>query len=164
MLRVVHFFESINNPVGLTKFVIGKIANNFFALAQVGPQIFWFPINVVGDNSICSIQNRLCAAIVLCQHHCCYFRKRIFKLHDVAKVSTAEAIHALVCVTDNTHVVVQCAQQQHNLVLRHVGVLILVNQNVLKTLLVRAQHVGVLAKQSHRIGQQIVKVHCTGAL
>ena len=111
MLRVVHFFESINNPVGLTKFVIGKIANNFFALAQVGPQIFWFPINVVGDNSICSIQNRLCAAIVLCQHHCCYFRKRIFKLHDVAKVGSAKAIHTLVGVAHHTHVVVQCAQQ-----------------------------------------------------
>ena len=153
MFRVVHFFEPINNPVGLAKFVIGKITNYFFAFTQVGPQIFRLAINVVGDDRICGIQNRLCTSIILCQHHCRHFRKCIFKLHDVAKVGTAKAIHALVGITNHTHVVVQCTQQQHNLVLRHVGVLILINQNMFETLLVSAQYVGVLAKQSNRICQ-----------
>ena len=31
MFRVVHFFEPINNPVGLAKFVISKVTNYFFA-------------------------------------------------------------------------------------------------------------------------------------
>ena len=146
MLRVVHLFEPIDDPIGLTKLVISKVTNDFFTLTQVGPQIFGLAINIVRDDGVCGIQNGLRAAIVLRQHHCCYFGKRIFKLHDVAKVGSAKAIHTLVGVAHHTHVVVQRTQQQHDLVLRHVGVLIFINQNMLKTLLVCAQYVGVLAK------------------
>ena len=164
MLGVVHFLEPIDNPVCLAKLVVGKVTNDFFTLTQVGPQIFGLAINIVRDDGVCRIQNGLRAAIVLRQHNCCYFGKRIFKLHDVPKVSSAKAIHTLVGVAHHTHIVVQSTQQQHDLVLRHVGILIFVNQNMLKTLLVCAQYVGVLAKQPHRVGQQVIKVHRASAL
>ena len=164
MFIVMQLFQSGNHPFGFVKFIIGEIANNLFALALIGPQVFGFATGVVRDDCIRSIQNGLRASIILRKHHSGYFGESIFKFQDVAEVCTAEAIHALVGVAYNAHIVMQCAEHDHNGILRHVRVLILVNKNVLETLLIHTQHVGVLTEQTHHIGEQIIEVHCSGAL
>ena len=164
MLLVVQFFQTRNHPFGFIKFVIGEIANDLLALPLIGPQVFWFATCIVRDNCIRCIQNGLRASIILCKHHSGHFRECIFEFQDVAEVGATEAIHTLVGVAHNTHVVMQCAKHDHNGVLRHVCVLVFVNENVLKTLLIHPQNIGVLTEQAHHIGEQVVEVHCSGAL
>ena len=55
-------------------------------------------------------------------------------------------------------------EQQDELVLRRVGVLVLVDQDVLEALLVVREHVGVLAEQRDGVHEQVVEVHRAGLL
>ena len=45
--------------------------------------------------------------------------------------------------------------------LRHIGVLILIDQNIAEKLTVMPQHIGIIAQEHIRIVEQIVKVHRT---
>jgi len=53
---------------------------------------------------------------------------------------------------------------ERKLVLRHVGVLVLVDQHVLESLLIVGKHIGVLAEQLHGLHQQVVEIHRARAL
>ena len=164
MLLVVQLFQTRNHPFGFIKFVIGKIPHDLLAHALISPQVFRFATCIVRNNCVRGIQNGLRASVILRKHHSGYFRESIFKFQDVAEVRATEAIHALVGVAHDTHIVMQCTKHDHDGVLRHVGVLIFVNENVLKALLIHTQHVGVLTEQAHHIGEQIIEVHCPSTL
>ena len=146
MFLIVQLFQTRNHPFGFIKFIVSEIANDLFAFPLIGPQIFWFTPRIVGDDCVSGIQNGLRASVILCKHHCGYFRECIFKFQNIAEVCTTEAIHTLIGVTHHTDVVMQCAEHDHNGVLCHVRVLILVNKNVLKTLLIHPQNVRVLTE------------------
>ena len=53
---------------------------------------------------------------------------------------------------------------QHDLVLGPVGVLVLVDEDVLEALLVVLEHVGMLVEQPHGDREQVVEVHGAGPL
>ena len=56
------------------------------------------------------------------------------------------------------------ASSEDDLVLGHVGVLVLVDQDVLESLAIVLEHVGVLAEQLDDLHQQVVEVHRPGLL
>ena len=55
-----------------------------------------------------------------------------------------------------------CGEHEDDLVLGHVGVLVLVDEDVLEAVLERREHIGVLAEQAHHVHQQVVEVHSAG--
>ena len=59
-------------------------------------------------------------------------------------------------------VVVAAGEEQDDLVLGLVGVLVLVDEDVLEALAVVLEHVGVVAQQAHRVDEQVVEVHRPG--
>ncbi|CAB4989526.1 unannotated protein [freshwater metagenome] len=136
MAAVVLLLQLRDNPTPLVVFVVGVVPNNLFALTQIRPQLFRFSLDIVGDDRIGRIQNGLGAAVVLCQNHRCHFGKRGFKLQNVAEVGATKSVHTLVGVTHNTHIVVKRAKHQHDGVLRHVRVLVFVDQNMFKAFLI----------------------------
>ena len=69
---------------------------------------------------------------------------------------------ALVAVTDHADVAVAVGDELDQLVLGLVGVLVLVDEDVLEPLLVLLQHVGGLAQQLDGLGEQVVEVHGVG--
>ena len=71
---------------------------------------------------------------------------------------------ALIGVSDHADVVVGLAEHEHDLVLRAVRVLVLVDEHVLEALLVVRQHVGMLTEQLHREREDVVEVERAGAL
>ena len=50
-------------------------------------------------------------------------------------------------------------EHEDDLVLRLVGVLVLVDEDVLEALPVVLEHVGVIAEQAHGVDEQVVEVH-----
>ena len=136
MAAVVLLLQLRDNPTPLVMFVVGVVANNLFALTQIRPQLFGLSLDIVGNHRIGRIQDGLGTAIVLSQNHCCHFGKRRFKLQDVAEVGAAKSVHALIGVAHNAHIVVKRAKHQDNGVLRHVGVLVFVDQNMFKAFLI----------------------------
>ena len=154
----------LRNPARFIVLIIGVITHNGVACSGVAPEVLRLALNVVGNYCIGCIQNVLCAAVVLCQHHSGDIGKGFLKLHDVAKICTAETIDRLVGVAHNTNVVMLCTEHKNNFILRDVGVLVLIYQNMLKALLVHTKNIGVLLEELHRTHEQIVKVHCPRAL
>ena len=69
---------------------------------------------------------------------------------------------ALVGVADDGDVVVAAGEEQDDLVLRLVGVLVLVDEDVLEALAVVLEHVGVVAEQADGVDEQVVEVHRPG--
>ncbi len=59
---------------------------------------------------------------------------------------------------------VRPAEHQHDLVLRAVRVLVLVDEHVLEALLVVREHVGMLTEQLHRQREDVVEVERAGPL
>ena len=66
---------------------------------------------------------------------------------------------ALVRVTNDGHVVVTTGEHEDDLVLCLVGVLVLVDEDVLEALPVVLEHVGVVSEQAHGVDEQVVEVH-----
>ena len=65
-------------------------------------------------------------------------------------------------VAHHADVLVVLGQLEHDAVLGHVRVLILVHKNVAELLLVAGQHVGMVAEEQEGIEQQVVEVHRVG--
>ena len=109
-------------------------------------------------NGVCRIQYIFGGAIVLLKPHYLCALKVLFKAEYVLYIRAAPAVYALVIVAHNAKVAVLSAQHFNKPVLRHVGILIFVHENILEAVLVLFKHLGALFKQLYRFHEQIVKV------
>ena len=147
---------------GLVALVLGVVAHDAVARAGVGPQVLRLARRVVGDHRVGGVEDRLGAAVVLVEHDRRDVGEGVLELHDVAVVGAAEAVHRLVGVADDGDVVVAAGEQEDDLVLGLVGVLVLVDEDVLEALAVVLEHVGVVAEQADGVDEQVVEVHRPG--
>ena len=104
------------------------------------------------------VENRLRGAVVLLEHDLRRIREVVFEGEDVAHVCAPEAVHGLVVVAHNRHVAMLCAEDLDELVLRLVGVLVLVDEQVKESILVVLTNRVRLAKQRHGAEQQVVEI------
>ncbi len=140
------------------------VADDPVAHAGIGPQRLGLAFEVVLDHGVGGIEDRLRRPVVLIEHDRGDLRKRILELQDVPEVGAAEAVHTLIGVADDADVVVAAGEEQDDLVLGLVGVLELVDEDVLEPLAVVLEHVGVLAEELDDVEQQVVEVHRPGLL
>ena len=82
------------------------------------------------------------------------------KTHNILDCSASEAVNALVVVTYNANIVIFACEKisKHILCIR--SVLILVNNYVLKLVLISFQNIGIFLEKSNRVENHIVKIHC----
>ena len=97
-------------------------------------------------------------AIVLFQADDLRFGKIFFELENVSNIRPAPGVDGLVFIADGAHVVPGTSQRPHEFILRAVGVLIFINQNVLKSLVVILANVRGRFQQAHSFKQQVVEV------
>ena len=134
------------------------VADERAALA-LGPELFAFAANVVGDDRAGGFKNDLRGAVVLLEADDAGVGKIFFELENVANVGAAPGIDALILVADGADVLVLAGQQLHQLVLRTVGVLVLVDQYILIAALVALAHFAGDFEQARGFEQQVVEVH-----
>ena len=135
------------------------VAHDAVAAPGVGPQVLRLARRVVGDHRVRRVEDLLRAAVVLVEDDGRDVGEGVLELHDVAVVGAAEAVHRLVRVADDRDVVVAAGEEQDDLVLGLVGVLVLVDEDVLEALPVVLEHVGVVAQQADGVDEQVVEVH-----
>src|SRR5690606_1324678 len=82
-----------------------------------------------------------------------------FKIEDILDIGSSEGVDALSIVAHYTDVFVDGGQFTDNQVLRKIGILILIDHEVFKLVLVFMQYIGKLPKQHVRFKQQIIKIH-----
>jgi hypothetical protein len=84
--------------------------------------------------------------------------KVVLEGQNIAHICSPEAVDRLIVITDHRHVAMLRAEDLHELVLRLVRVLILIDEQMQKTVLViLANGVG-FTKQRHRAQQEVVEV------
>ncbi len=140
--------------LGVARFKIAKIRARAFRRAQRLAQSF----RIVRDHRASRIQNILRGAIVSLQLHDSRAGKVARKTQQNRDVRAAPAVDGLVFIADDTQVVFRPSQQPQQVVLHAVGVLILVDVDVLKTGLPLFAHCRHFSKQAHRAQQKIVKI------
>ena len=87
-----------------------------------------------------------------------------FKAEDISNVRASKTVDGLVFVPDSGNVLVNVGQIADQIVLRTIGILILVNQDVAVPLPVPLPHLRVVRQQPHGQQNEVVKVHGVGAL
>jgi len=108
---------------------------------------------VFGDHAVRGFEDHLGGAVVLLELHERRAREVVLKGEHVAHVGPAPAIDRLVVVADHAEVAVPPRQLLHEEVLRGVGILELVHQDVDEPVLPVRQPLGVLAEQREGMEQ-----------
>ena len=121
-------------------------------------------LRVAGDHRVGRIDDRARRTVVLLQFE--DHRRGVVFLErkDVLDLGPAERIDRLRVVAHDADLRMGLRQAADNRVLRIVGVLILVHQNIAELLLITGQHVGAVAQQDVGLQQQVVEVHRPVAL
>ena len=117
---------------------------------------------VVGDHRGRAFEDDLSGAVVLFEADGADVGEVLLELQNVAYVRAAPTVDGLVLVADDADVSRGPGQQLHQLVLRAVGVLILVDEDVLVTAVVSLTDLGDGLEQAHGLQQQIVEVERVG--
>ena len=152
----------MHEPARLVVLVLGVVALDQLAADLLGPQRLWLAQQVVGDDGVGGIEDRLRGTVVLLEHDHGGVGEGVLELEDVAHVGGAEPVDGLVAVAHHAQVAVALGQQEHELVLGPVGVLVLVDQHVAEALLVVGQHLGLATEELHRDHEKVVEVHGAG--
>ena len=134
-----------NKPRFLT---LGKaaVAGQKCTAGFFGPQAFIFSALVVTYHMIGRIQNTLGRTIVFLQLNHTGLRIILFKTQNIADIGTTPLINRLVVVPYYTQILIFLCQQFDQYILCHIGILILVHQNIAEPLLITIQHIGIFLK------------------
>src|ERR1700682_34348 len=98
-------------------------------------------------------------AVVLPELHDGRAGKVLLEVQDVVDVGPAEAVDRLVLVTNGHDVAPPASEQLHELVLGVVRVLVLVDEQVLETLVKLFADVGMLFEQPDVLADEVVEIH-----
>ncbi len=128
-------------------------------IAGGGPELLALALGVVVDHAPRRAENGAGGAVVLLQLDQLRAGEVALEVEDVAHLGTAPAVDRLVFVTHGADIAPGPGQQAHHFVLRAVGVLVLVHQQVAETLLVEFGQPRFLVEQPHGEQQQVVEVN-----
>ena len=85
-------------------------------------------------------------------------RKVALEFQDVADLGAAPAIDRLVVVADAAQVALRAGQQPKPQILRHIGVLILVDHDVRDAIVIFGQHVGMRLQHRQHVKKQVAEI------
>ena len=121
----------LTDELGLRSGIFGDEHRDRISLGQTGPKGLLLAMDIVGDQRGRRVQNRLTGTVVLFELDDAGTGEIGFVPEDVLNVGPAESVDGLVFVTDSTEILMPGSQQAYQLVLRRIGVLIFIDQQVL---------------------------------
>ena len=128
------------------------------ALAVARPQVLLHALGVGGDEAASGVEYRLRGAVVLLQRDELRLRVVVLKAQDVADVGVAPGVDGLVRVAYDADVQVVSRKLPCDGVLRHIGVLKLVNHEVDIAFLIFLRHIGHALEELVGLQQQVVEI------
>jgi len=154
--------SQIYNPQSYLKrlvpFVIAVNNNDWRSRLSIGPEILLLPAHIVDHNSGCSLENIPGGSVIPFQPDHRGVRIVLLELQNVAKSCATPSIYTLIIISDHTEIPVLGGQHGHQHVLRVIGVLIFIYQDVQKSLLVGLEDVGSFTEQPHGQTQKIIEI------
>ena len=138
--------DSLNHRPGFIFSVETLDHTDLFTLGTRRPERFVFTLLVVFNHLVGSVEDIGRRAIILLHFDDVSPGKVLFKIEDIARISAAPAIDRLIIITDHAEVVPLAGEPLHQGELGDVGILILINHDVLKTILVACLNLGEFVK------------------
>ena len=123
-----------------------------------GPELFALPAHIVRNHGVGGIQNSLSRPVILFQTDDPGPGVLLLKRQNVLNGSAAETVDTLVIVTHHADIAPLPGQQCRQQVLDVVGILIFVNQNILKLVLIIFSDIRLLLKKLYGDIENVVKV------
>ncbi len=138
------------HPLRLLVLAVSLEALDELAAGIVGPELLVLAVLVALDHRVGGIEDELGGAVVLLELDHRGIGVVGLEVEDVAQVRAAPAVDGLIVVAHHREVAVLLREQLDPQVLGPVGVLVLVDVEVLPTLLVVGQHCRRLARRAAR--------------
>ncbi len=154
--------DLVHDERRLVVLVFCVVAGDELATDLLGPEVLRPARRVVGDHRVGGVENALTRPVVLLHHDDRRFREHLLELQEIPKIGPAKFVDRLILVTDHHHVAVLLGEHPHELPLRDVGVLELVDQHVTEARAPPLPRLAVVAEQVHRLHQQVVEVERGG--
>ena len=153
--------ESANlvaDPGRLRPLVVQRRRDDGSAFVALGPEFLALALGVVLHDRARSLQYRGGGSVVLLQPDDLGIGIVLLEIEYVLDVRAPPSVDRLVVVAHGADVVVSGGEVLDEQVLRVVGILVLVDEQVVEPALPRRQHVGMLGEKPHRQEQQVVEV------
>ena len=141
---------------------LGTEHRDGFAFAFGGIDLLGDLVLVVRNDAVGRFHNHARGAIVALELEDAGRGILLLEVENVGNVCAAEAIDALRIVAHHADVRGGVREERENAVLREVGVLVLVDENVAEACLVAFAHFGVVAEEEKRVEEQVVEVEGLG--
>ena len=136
----------------------GKVGDQF-ARGVLGPQALFLALAIVADDRVGGGQDGFGRAVVLLELEDARLGKVALEVQDVANVGAAPAVDRLVLVADHAQVRAAGRKRAHQQILHAVGVLVFVDQQMLRARLPSQQHARVALEDLVYVQQQVAEVH-----
>ena len=144
-ILVNRLVDLLNNLVGLIVFILILMEDNLVTGFILRPQPFCLTSFIILNHRVGRIQNIFCGTVILFQLDHFGVRELFFKIKNIINIGTAEFINRLVIITDHTKVPVFPCQKADQTELDRIGILILIDHNVLKSFLIIIQNILIIA-------------------
>ena len=138
--------DLVADPPRLVLGVPQAAHDDLFAARGAGPQGLPEAAAVMRDDAARRREDFRRRAVVLLEPHHQRAREIALEFEDVADLGAAPAVDRLVVVANTAQIAVMLRQQPQPQILREIGVLVLVNQQIAEALLIRGEDLGVAAE------------------
>ena len=85
---------------------IQLLERNLISLSVVRPQTLRLTSDIVGDHTVGSVKNILCASIVLLQLDHLRILKMLLEIQNIVDIRTSEFVDGLIIITDHTQILI----------------------------------------------------------
>ena len=145
--KLATWFEAENltrDIIRLARLVHQTLNRNRVTLARLGEKRLAGASFVLIDDTLRGFKNVTRAAIILLQLHYFSAREIALEIENIGEIGAAPRVNRLPIVADNANIALGIDQKFDHFVLHGVGVLILINQDVLEFLLPFLPNFGVI--------------------
>ena len=156
--------QAPDDEIRFIALVVGRIDFDRFAVGTLRPQVLTHAGVVVGDYGVRGIQYRCGGTIILFELDDRCAREVFLELMNMLYPRTTPSIDRLIVVADNKWYATISCENPEPCVLNRIGILKLINQQMLKAAPVVRQKLGVVAPQFVCTQQQLRKVDQSAAL
>ncbi len=157
-LAAVHAGDILTDDLRLVHLILSaKVPNGNTALILRPQHLFIAPC-IFGNHRSSRLKNRARRAIILLQFDHRGIGIIPLKIQNIADIGASEAVHTLIIIPHHAQVPVASREEVEQVVLRHIGILILIHHNIAQAALITFEHLGMAAHELDRTHEQIVKI------
>ena len=150
--------DRLGDEVGLLELVTAAVVDDLLAALAIGPQPLVLAVAVLLDDGGRGVQDHLGRSVVLLEPDGLGVPEVVVEVHQVAQVGAAPLVDRLIGIADDREVAPRRGEVADEQVLRPVGVLVLVDHDVLELPAVPLAHLLGLLEELDRLEQQIVEI------